>query len=333
MRGGKLQLDSLPRYKLATLPTPLDEAPRLSRELGVRVLVKRDDLTGFALGGNKARILEYLLADAIEQKSDMLVTGGGPQSNHARITAAAARVAGMDCVLVLSGEPPAEANGNLLLDHLLGAELVYTHSKDSKETDRLIEEVARGYRAKGRRPYAIGRGGSSPQGTAAYMLAVHELLSQLDAMQVKPDIIFITTGSCGTQSGILAGVKHFGANIPVYGITVSRAKSEGVQRIVMLVNDAAEFLDIDIPLAPDDIIINDDYLGAGYAIITPEARDAIRLVAQLEGIFLDPVYTGKTMAGMIALIRKGTVAQGSTVVFWHTGGAPGLFGHPRDFAI
>ena len=326
-----MPLDQLPRYRLATLPTPLDEAPRLSRELGVRVLFKRDDLTGFALGGNKVRILEYLLADAVEKRADMLVTGGGPQSNHARITAAAARKAGMDCALVLSGEPPPTANGNLLLDQLLGAELVYTHSHDGKETDRLIEEVARGYRADGRQPYAIGRGGSSPQGVAAYMLAVRELLEQLAAQAVKPDTIFITTGSCGTHAGILAGVKHFGADIPVYGITVSRPRSEGLQRIGMLVKGAAEFLDIDLPLTPEDIVINDEYIGAGYAMITPEAREAIRLVARLEGIFLDPVYTGKAMAGMIDLVHKGQVAPGATVVFWHTGGAPGLFGHPNDF--
>ena len=326
-----MPLDSLPRYRLATLPTPLDEAPRLSRELGVRLLFKRDDLTGFALGGNKARILEYLVADALAHESDMLVTGGGPQSNHARITAAAARKAGMDCVLVLSGEPPAAPNGNLLLDQLLGATLIYTHSKEGKETDRLIEEVTRRYRAQGRRPYAIGRGGSSPQGVAAYMLAVRELLDQLDARQVEPDHIFVATGSCGTHSGILAGVKHYDAGILVNGITVSRPKSEGQQRIAMLVHDAAEFLDIDIPLAPQDIVIDDGYIGAGYAIITPEARAAIRLVAQREGIFLDPVYTGKAMAGMLDWIRKGKVAPGSSVVFWHTGGAPGLFGHAQDF--
>ena len=163
------------------------------------------------------------------------------------------------------------------------------------------------------------------------MLAVRELLDQLDARQVKPDHIFVATGSCGTHSGILAGVRYYGADIAVNGITVSRPKSEGQQRIAMLVHDAAEFLDIDIPLAPEDIVIDDGYIGAGYAIITPEARAAIRLVAQREGIFLDPVYTGKAMAGMLDWIRKGKVAPGSSVVFWHTGGAPGLFGHAQDF--
>ncbi len=331
MPGGKLQLNTLPRYKLATLPTPLDEAPRLSQALGVRVWLKRDDLTGFALGGNKVRILEFLLADALAQGADMLVTGGGPQSNHARVTAAAARKAGLEVTLVLSGFPPAESNGNLLLDELLGAEILYTRTTDKTETDRMLERVTEELSARGRTPYLIPRGGSTVLGCIAYMLAVDELLSQLRVIQVKPDSIFIATGSCGTQAGILAGIKYYGAAMPVYGITVSRAKSECLQRINMLVKDTAEFLDHPLPLEPDDIIVDDAYFGEGYAIITPAAREAIRLVARHEGIFLDQVYTGKAMAGLIDLVQRGEIARGSTVVFWHTGGAPGLFGRPQDF--
>ncbi len=326
-----MQLDTLPRFKLATLPTPLDEAPRLSQELGVRVLVKRDDLTGFALGGNKARKLEFLVADAVGQGAELLITGGGPQSNHARMTAAAARKAGMEALLILFGEPPAEVNGNLLLDQLLGAEIRYAGTDDKNETDRVIANAAEELRAQGRKPYAIPVGGSTPLGCVSYILAVGELLEQLQALDVTPDYIFITTGSCGTHAGILAGMKYYGVRIPVYGITVSRPRTECLERIPRLVDATSRFIDTPLPLAPGDVIVNEHYLGPASGTITPEARAAIRLVAQREGIFLDPVYTGKTMAGLIDLARRGDIPRGSTVVFWHTGGAPGLFGHPADF--
>ncbi len=326
-----MNIDSLPRLHLATLPTPLDEAPRLSQDLGVRVLIKRDDLTGFALGGNKVRKLEFLVADALQKNADVLVTGGGPQSNHARLTAAAARKVGLDTTLVFTGHPSLESNGNLLLDELLGAEIVYTRSYDTPETDRMIERVTAERRAGGRRPYLIPRGGSTVLGCISYILAVGELKEQLSAQRVEPDAIFITTGSCGTHAGVLAGLKYFGASIPVYGITVSRPVGEGLQRILRLVRETAEFLEMSLPLEPSEVIIKDAYLGEGYGIITWQAREAIRRVARFEGIFLDPVYTGKTMAGLIDLVERGEIAHGSTVVFWHTGGAPGIFGHAKDF--
>jgi D-cysteine desulfhydrase family pyridoxal phosphate-dependent enzyme len=326
-----MNIESLPRLKLATLPTPLDEAPRLSQELGVRVLMKRDDLTGFALGGNKARKLEFLIADAVKKNADIIITGGGPQSNHARITAAAARKVGMDAILVFFGQPPSESNGNLLLDQILGAEIIYTYTDDRSQTEPRIHGVTEELKARGRRPYVIPRGGSTPLGCISYILAVQELLEQLDARHVKPASIFITTGSGGTQAGILAGLRYLGATIPVYGVTVSRPRSESIPRINSLVEETSEFLETPLRLQPRDIILTDAYLGAGYGKITPEARNAIRWVAQLEGIFLDPVYTGKTMAGLIALARRGDIAPGETVLFWHTGGAPGLFGHAQDF--
>ncbi len=326
-----MSLETLPRYPLATLPTPLDELPRLSNELGVRILMKRDDLTGFALGGNKARKLEFLLADALKKGADILVTGGGTQSNHARMTAAAARKVGLDAKIVFFGKPPAEVNGNLLLDELLGAELTFANTDDKNETDRAIERAVQELKARGRKPYLIPVGGSTALGCASYIIAVGELLNQLKASLIETDWIFITTGSCGTHAGILAGTKYFGAAIPVYGISVSRTKKECEQRIPMLVQKTADLLDHDMPIALSDVIVNEDYLGPGYAIITTEARDAIIQVARLEGIFLDPVYTGKTMAGLIDLVHRGEVKRGSTVVFWHTGGTPGIFGFPNDF--
>ncbi|MBI3914179.1 MAG: D-cysteine desulfhydrase family protein [Chloroflexi bacterium] len=325
-------IESLPRYKLASLPTPLDELPRLSRDLGIRVLMKRDDLTGFALGGNKARKLEFLLADALQQGAQMLVTGGGPQSNHVRMTGAAARKAGLGARALLFGKPPDQVNGNLLLDELLGVEYSYAGTDDKLVTDRMLVELNEELRAQNRKPYLIPVGGSTVLGCISYIIAVGELLEQLRAQKAQADYIFITTGSCGTHAGILAGVKYFGASIPVIGISVSRAKSECETRIANLAQQTAKFLNYELPITPADITVYEEYLGAGYALITPAARAAIYRVARLEGIFLDQVYTGKTMAGMIDLIERGAIEKGATVVFWHTGGMPGIFGHPQDFA-
>ncbi|HEY6040859.1 MAG TPA: D-cysteine desulfhydrase family protein [Anaerolineae bacterium] len=325
-----MKLDSLPRYRLTALPTPLDETPRLSKELGARILFKRDDLTGFALGGNKIRKLEFLLADALAKNADVLVTGGGAQSNHTRATAAAARKAGLDAFLVLSGERPSESNGNLLLEELLGAEIRFLGG-GWRDTDSEIGNAAAELAARGRRPYIVPVGGSSVLGCCSYIIAVGELLEQLDALQVNPDYIVVTTGSCGTHAGILAGLKYHGRKIPVIGITVSRSVAEGTQRITRLVNETAAFLETPLPLEANDIVIREGYVGKGYAQITPEAREAIKRVARSEGIFLDQVYTGKTMAGMIDLLAKGDLAHGATIVFWHTGGTPGLFGHAQDF--
>ncbi len=330
-----MNISALPRFPLATLPTPLDELPRLSEELGVRVLMKRDDLTGFALGGNKARKLEFIVADALAKHADVLVTSGGVQSNHTRMTAAAARKVGMDATLVLFGSPPPRVNGNLLLEEILAVDIVYSGSMDRNETERVAARVSEELRAKGRRPYHIPAGGYSVLGCIAYILAVGELLEQLKAQSIKSDALVITTGSCGTHAGILAGVKFFAerfgtGNLPVHGITVSRSIEEGRARITQLVKETAQFIERDLTLRATEIIIHDDYLGPGYASITPEARMAIQRVARLEGIFLDPVYTGKAMAGLMDLAQRGVFKQGSTVVFWHTGGTPGIFGYPEQ---
>jgi D-cysteine desulfhydrase family pyridoxal phosphate-dependent enzyme len=324
-----MEITSLPRFPLATLPTPLDKLPRLSQELGVRVVMKRDDLTGFALGGNKARKLEFLVADALAQGADTLVTGGGVQSNHIRTTAAAARKAGMDAVGVFFTSPSGDVNGNLLLDRILGAQLVYAEA-DKHETELVIQRACDDLRAQGRKPYLIPVGGSTKLGVVSHILAVGEMLEQCRVQNVQPDAIVITTGSCGTHAGILAGIKMYDAHIPVHGITVSRPKPECMERITRLVRETAEFLGHDLPLKVGDIIVHDAYIGEAYAKITPEARTAIQRVARLEGIFLDPVYTGKAMAGLIDLAARGTFKPGSTVLFWHTGGVPGLFGFPND---
>ena len=323
-------MSALPRFPLALLPTPLIEAPRLARALGgPRIFFKRDDLTGFGFGGNKVRGLEYYIADALAQQADVIVTGAGPQSNHIRATAAAARVAGLDSVAVMHDSRPAESQGNLLLDELLGVALRFTNNPDRALVDMKIEEVAEELRRAGRRPYVIPRGGASALAALGYVECIREMDAQLQMMGVRPDWLVLATGACGTQAGLVAGVRFFSAPYRVLGVTVSRPVVECVERIARFAREAAALVGRPIELSADDILVRDGFIGRGYGIPTPEGVEAIRFVARSEGIFLDPTYTGKAMAGLIAEIRSGRLGKGETVVFLHTGGEPGLFAHPE----
>ncbi|MBI3361780.1 MAG: D-cysteine desulfhydrase family protein [Chloroflexi bacterium] len=321
------------RYPLGQLPTPLIEASRLTRALrGPRILIKRDDLTGFGFGGNKVRGLEFYIADALARNADVIVTGAGPQSNHIRATASAARVAGLDIVAVMHESRPEETQGNLLLDELLGVELRFTDSPDRALVDAQIEETADELRRAGRRPYIVPRGGASSLGALGYVECVREMGAQLEAMGVRPDWLVLATGSCGTQAGLIAGAKIYSAPGRILGVTVSRPVSECVERIERIAREAAALAGHKIDLSPDDILVHDGYIGPGYGIPTPEGIEAIRLVARTEGTFFDPTYTGKGMAGLIGEIRAGRIGAGETVVFLHTGGEPGLFAHPEIVA-
>ena len=327
-----------PRFPLALLPTPLVEAPRLTRALGgPRLFFKRDDLTGFGFGGNKVRGLEYYLAEALAQRADVIVTGAGPQSNHIRATAAAARAAGLDVVAVMHNSRPAETQGNLLLDELLGLELRFTGDPNRALVDTKIEEVAEELRRAGRRPYVIPRGGASALGALGYVECVREMNGQLQAMGARPDPstglrmcwLALATGGCGTQAGLVAGAKIHGAPYAILGITVSRPVAECVERIARFAVEAARLVGREIEVRPEEVLVREGFIGAGYGIPTTEGVEAIRLVARTEGVFLDPTYTGKAMAGLIAEIRSGRIGREDTVVFLHTGGEPGLFAHPE----
>jgi len=319
-----------PRMSLGFLPTPLAEAPRLSRALGgPRILIKRDDLTGFGLGGNKVRGLEFFLADALARQADVIVTGAGPQSNHVRATGAAARVAGLDVVAVMHGSRPPHTAGNLLLDELLGVDVRFTEHPDRALIDVKIEEVADELRRAGRRPYVIPRGGGSALGVLGYLEFVRELNQQLDALGLRPDWLVLATGCCGTQAGVIAGAALYGAPYRVCGITVSRPVPESIARIRGFAEGAARLIGHPLTIAEEDVLVRDGFIGAGYGIPTPEGVEAIRLVARTEGIFLDPTYTAKAMAGLIGEIRAGRIRADETVVFLHTGGEPGLFAHPE----
>jgi D-cysteine desulfhydrase family pyridoxal phosphate-dependent enzyme len=303
---------------LAHLPTPVESLDRLSDWLGgPRLLVKRDDLTGLALGGNKARKLELLCAEALAAGADVLVTGGGSQSNHARMTAAAANRLGLGCHLAVAGNAPSGTeSGNLLLSRLLGAELHFTGTRDYYAAEAAITDLAARLEADGQRPYAIPIGGASVTGVRAYLEAADELLGQLEA---PPDWVVVADGSGGTHAGLLAGL---GRRTRILGVDVgTRPDLDDV--VPGLAAQAAAAAGREIPQV--EVIIDHSRFGAGYGQPTPETKEAIRAAARCEGLLLDPVYTGKAMAGLIGWAREERFAPGETVVFWHTGGAPALF--------
>ena len=321
-----MRLATLPRYHLATLPTPLQRARNLEVALGPRcprIYLKRDDLTGLAFGGNKARKLEYLLADALANRATILVTEGAAQSNHGRITAAAAVIAGLRSVLVLDARHGSEIAGNLLLDHLLGAEVRIVSDKAARS--HLMASIGDELRATGERPYVIPTGGSVPIGAAGYVAMVAELLAQLVSAGEAPSRLYFPTGSLGTQAGLVVGAQAFSAPFAVYGVAVEHSVEKLIADGVALANGTAELLGIDRRFSATDIRIDGAFIGAAYGVPTEEGIEAIRLLARTEAIFLDPVYSGKAMAALISHARAGELVPNEAVIFLHTGGGPSLF--------
>lgn len=305
--------------QLATLPTPLEPLDRFAAAIhtSTRLLVKRDDLTGLALGGNKARKLEHLCAEALARGCDTLVTGGGPQSNHARMTAAAANRLGLDCHLALAGREPSHHDGNLLLDDLLGARLHFTGAREYYEIESSIEELTAALATEGRTPFAIPVGGASVTGVVAYAAAIDELREQVD----DPDWIFVADGSGGTHAGLLAGLGAASAT-RVVGVDVgTRPDLDAI--VPRLAAEACRITDREAPSTP--VIVDHDHFGAGYGALSTECAHAIRTLARAEGILLDPVYSGKAMAALLDWLRDGRIGADDTVLFWATGGAPALF--------
>ncbi|MDR7452601.1 MAG: D-cysteine desulfhydrase family protein [Armatimonadota bacterium] len=323
-----MQIGNLPRIRLAHLPTPLEEAPRLTEFLGgPRIWVKRDDLTGLAIGGNKARKLEFLLGQARQSGCDVVITVGAVQSNHARMTAAAARRLGLDVVLVLNGEEPEVSQGNLLLDRIFGADVRIVQTDDDYVLMGVVDDLARHLRREGRRPYVIPRGGSNALGAAAYMAAALELLTQANQMGVRVDAIVHASTSGGTQAGLYTGTKVTESGVQVIGISAGPKKEVVAQRVLKIVEELTALLELRWRPHPDDILVYDDFVGERYGVPTPECLEAIRLAARTEGLLLDPVYTGKAMAGLRGLVARAQFRAGQNVVFWHTGGQPALFAH------
>ncbi len=314
-----------PRVKIAQLPTPIEAMPRLTTTLGgPTLLVKRDDLTGLAFGGNKTRKLEFLLAEAQAHGARTLITAGAAQSNHCRQTAAAAARFGFGCILVLAGEPAAGASGNLLLDQLLGAEVVWT---TRAERDKALKDTFDKAWSEGRRPYLIPYGGSNNLGATSYAFAMQEMLGQVGGTSglPYPDWVVFPSSSGGTQAGLALGARLFGYTGKVLGISVDEVKDVLQSRVASLANLTAEYLGEGVRLTPGEIEVNADYLGGGYGVMGEPEREAVRLFAACEGLLLDPVYTGRAAAGMIDLIRRGVFTRQDTLLFWHTGGSPALF--------
>jgi D-cysteine desulfhydrase len=314
-------LAALPRVPLATLPTPLLRAPRLSEAVGAEVWIKRDDLTGLLLGGNKARKLEFLCGEALAGGADTLVTGGGAGSNHVQLTAAAAARLGLECVVVCYGEAPASDPLGLRISRRLGADVVFTGSPDRTSVDARLEEMAAKLTAEGRHPYVIPRGGASAVGAVGYAAAALELGVQLTAQGVGSATVLLATGSCGTQAGLVAGNETGpGARMAVVGVPVSRPPEECTERIARLATGCAERLGSDRVFTDDDVHLIGGYLGPGYGKASPEGDEAALLAARTEGLLLDPVFTAKAMAALIAQCRAGYLT--GPIVFLHTGGAP-----------
>ncbi len=328
-------LEQFERIRLAHFPTPLEPLRRLSQALaGPEIWVKREDCTGLGMGGNKARKLEYLLAEALAQRADTVITTGGPQSNHARQTAAAAARCGLTCILVLIDAVPGRAeayhrSGNLLLDHLFGAH-IHIEPAGTDAADAMARTAER-CAAQGHKPYIIPIGGSNATGVMGHVQAANELIAQCEAQGVAPTHVALASGSGGTHAGLALGLALRGFAGPVVGYCVSRGAHEQRGKVSALLEQASAKLDVASLFQGTDLVLEEGVLGTGYGQPTAAMRETVSMVAALEGLLLDPVYTGKAMAGLIGGIKSGRFGRADRVVFIHTGGAPSLFAYPDIF--
>ncbi|MDI6769064.1 MAG: D-cysteine desulfhydrase family protein [Anaerolineales bacterium] len=334
----------IPRLKFAHLPTPIEAMPRLSEILGgPRLLVKRDDQTGLAFGGNKTRKLEFLVAEAQSQGAQTLITAGAAQSNHCRQTAAAAARFGFKCILVLSGDAPEQVSGNLLLDHLFGAEIIWT---EKSQREAMLQQTFDQALGQGHKPYLVPYGGSNPVGALGYAFAMQELIQQMKDLrglacpgwQARGDLggldwIVFASSSGGTQAGLVLGARLFGFGGKVLGISVDEPREVLQERVAKLATETSARSGERIAFSPEDVQVNADYCAAGYGVLTEGEREAVTLFARTEGLLLDPVYTGRAAAGMIDLIKKGFFKKDETVLFWHTGGTTALFAEKYQDAL
>jgi L-cysteate sulfo-lyase len=329
--GSIMHLARFPRLQFAHLPTPLEPLENLSRELGgPEIWIKRDDCTGLSTGGNKTRKLEFLMAEAKERGADLVITQGATQSNHARQTAAAAAKLGMSCHILLEDRTGYQnedynENGNVLLDHLHGA----TTEKRPAGLDMNaeMELVADKFRAEGKTVYTIPGGGSNPVGALGYVNCALELVYQANEMGLRIDLLTHATGSAGTQAGLITGLKAMNAGIGLLGVSVRAAKEKQQQAVYGLAERTADLIGCPGVVSREDVLVNSEYVGEGYGIPADSTVAAIEMFARLEGILLDPVYSGKGAAGLIDLCRKGHFKKGERIVFLHTGGAVALFGY------
>ncbi len=322
------RIGRLPRVRLAFTPTPLEEVPRFSEALGgPRILIKRDDLTGFAFGGNKVRAMEFRMADVQAKHCNAFVLVNIGQSNHARLHAAACARLGIKMVIVKPGPKNERVQGNLLLNHITGAEIVETGTTDPAELERILDDVLEDLRRRGYRPYASTRDPFSPiAGTIAFTEAAIEVVEQMSAAGIDCCQLFLVGGT--SAAGLALGGKLLGAPYRVHAVSVGGSRQQLLSSEIALSNRVAtEVLDLPPIMSADDFAVYDEYVGSRYGDATPEVLEAIRLLGRTEGIFVDPVYTGKALAGVIGEIRKGTLTREDTVIFVHTGGTPIIFAY------
>ncbi len=329
--GPFLDLAKFPRIGAFPRPTPLEEMTRLRQTVGCkpRLFIKRDDTTVVGLGGNKTRKLDFVMADAVSKGIDVVVTWAGVQSNHCRQTLAFARKLGMDCHLVLTGDEPPVRQGNLLLFTLLGAELHFIGEDGDAKTysEQLVSKLA----AEGRRPYLVPIGASVPLGALGYVESVLEVAEQAKQLGVDFGHAFLASGSAGTQAGAIVGAMSACPAMKVHGVSVSRDAASQSAGVADLVNETFAFLGSPRRVTAADIIVHDQYYGGKYGVATADGLEAIRLLGRTEGLVVDPVYTGKAMAGMLDQLRRGNLDDAEAVLFFHTGGFPALFAQAQHF--
>ncbi|NLW42545.1 MAG: D-cysteine desulfhydrase [Tissierellia bacterium] len=329
-----MNLAKFPRRRYTPYKTPIEFLPNFTKALGApNIYIKRDDLLGLTMGGNKTRKLEFLMADAIEKGADTIITCGAVQSNHCRLTLSAAVKEGLKCQLILEERIPnsykPDASGNNYLFNLLGVEDVKVVPGGSN-MDEELESLAEELKSQGRNPYVIPGGGSNPLGALGYVACAEEILEQMFETNTNFDYIVTATGSTGTQAGLIAGLKGNNAHIPLIGISVRREKEVQIENVFKLASQVSEKLELDNPVKKEDILVYDEFVGKGYAYPTQGMIDAVQLLARTEGILVDPVYSGKALDGLINLVKDGHFKDAKNILFIHTGGSPVLFAYQDE---
>jgi D-cysteine desulfhydrase family pyridoxal phosphate-dependent enzyme len=341
-----MKIENLKRIETGFYNTPIHKLENLSKRYGINMYIKRDDMTGFASGGNKLRKLDYLLQDALDKNCTVLLTYGGAQTNHGRLTAAVAARYNLKCGIIMDGPAPKKATGNLILDKMLGADLFFMDdsgfknepkeiqtSKYKELVEKTTQEVVKMYEEKGEKVYLIPIGGSNPVGSAGYVMAVKEIKEQLEAMNLHIDYVFTGFGSVGTYGGLYLGSKYFNTDFKPIGVCVSHKTEADMLEKVDLIKETNEFLELGVDVSSNDMWIEDKYVGIAYNVPDPVTRKYVYMMAREEAIILDACYTGKVFRGMIEMIENGEISKDKNVLFLHTGGLPGIFSQSHEDAM
>ncbi len=333
-----MKIENMQKITTGFYNTPIHKLENLSKKYGMNIYIKRDDLTGYAIGGNKLRKLDYLLQDALDKGCNVLLTYGGVQTNHGRLTAAVAAKFGLKCGIIMSGPAPKKASGNLVLDKMMGADLFFMDDTDFQSEEKKIKdekykqlvekttaEVIKLYESQGDKVYVIPIGGSNEVGAAGYVMAAKEIKNQLEEMNVKIDYLFTGFGSAGTFGGLYLGAKYFNTGFKPIGVAVAHMNDEEIQAKADYIKKINEFLDLGVDVLEDDMWIEKGYVGISYNVPDALTREYVYMMAREEAVILDACYTGKAFRGMIEMIEQGKISKDKNVMLLHTGGSPGLF--------